>query len=107
MVAKLGRRGVPADRYLKQNARSQQRIINSAIRALSGLRYRVPNNADRVPAEPGLYAIYGSAETWQQLGLCKPPDDRPLYVGKAEDSLVGRDLQMHFADGLTGFSTVR
>jgi hypothetical protein len=30
-----------------------------------------------------------------------------LYVGKAEDSLVARDLLQHFSDGRTGSSTLR
>jgi hypothetical protein len=60
-----------------------------------------------IPASGGLYAIYGSAEVWLALSLGEPPDDRPLYVGKAEDSLFGRDLRTHFGDGRTGQSTVR
>jgi hypothetical protein len=60
-----------------------------------------------VPGGPGLYAIYGEATTWNELGLGDPPDGRPLYVGKAEDSLVTRDLKTHFGDGRTGQSTVR
>lgn len=60
-----------------------------------------------VPAQPGLYAIYGEAVTWDMLGLGEPPDGRPLYVGKAEESLVTRDLKTHFGDGRTGQSTVR
>ena len=34
-------------------------------------------------------------------------DDQPLYVGKAEKSLNGRDVGTHFATGKTGSSTVR
>lgn len=60
-----------------------------------------------VPDRPGLYAIYGDAATWTELGLGEPPDARPLYVGKAEDSLRTRDLKTHFSDGRTGRSTVR
>lgn len=60
-----------------------------------------------VPARSGLYAIYGVGKTWVELGLGEPPDGRPLYVGKAEDSLVTRDLKTHFGDGRTGQSTVR
>ena len=60
-----------------------------------------------VPNRPGLYAIYGDAKTWTELELGEPPDDRPLYIGKAEDSLVARDLKTHFGDGRTGQSTVR
>jgi hypothetical protein len=60
-----------------------------------------------VPARPGLYAIYADVATWNELGLGEPPDGRPLYIGKAEDSLVTRDLKTHFGDGRTGQSTVR
>ncbi len=56
---------------------------------------------------PGLYAVYADAEVWRQLGLGDPPDERPLYVGKAEDSLVTRDLRTHFAAGRTGQSSPR
>jgi len=35
------------------------------------------------------------------------PTNRPLYVGKAENSLVARDVKTHFGDGRTGQSTVR
>jgi hypothetical protein len=60
-----------------------------------------------VPPKSGLYAIYGAAKVWKQLGLGRNPDDRPLYIGKAEDSLRNRDLRDHFGDGRTGSSTVR
>jgi hypothetical protein len=61
----------------------------------------------RIAGRPGLYAIYGDATTWDELELGEPPDRRPLYLGKAEDSLVTRDLKTHFGDGRTGQSTVR
>lgn len=51
--------------------------------------------------------MYGSKATWQQLGLGAPPDDRPLYVGKAEASLVSRDLDTHFRTGQAGRSSPR
>jgi len=60
-----------------------------------------------VPAAPGLYAIYGNGDVWEELGLGDPPDGRPLYVGKAEDSLASRDLKTHLGNGRTGSSTVR
>jgi hypothetical protein len=60
-----------------------------------------------VPAGPGLYAIYAGAGIWHEVGLGTPPDSRPLYVGKAEDSLVSRDLKTHFESGATGRSTLR
>jgi hypothetical protein len=61
----------------------------------------------RVPRQPGLYAVYGSPKVWLELRLGRRPDDRPLYVGKAERSLLGRDLGQHFNDGKTGWSTLR
>ncbi len=60
---------------------------------------------------PGLYAIYGDAEAWVDLGL-DPQPDSALYVGKSEDDLVRRELDTHFSADptkkpLTGSSTVR
>jgi GIY-YIG catalytic domain len=67
-----------------------------------------------VPPRPGLYAIHGARETWEELQLGEPPDDRPLYVGKSESSLAGRDVTTHFGftganrtTSITGSSTVR
>lgn len=60
-----------------------------------------------MPAESGLYAIYGGDDVWAELGLGQNPDGRPLYVGKAESSLRDRDLRQHFANGRTGSSTLR
>lgn len=82
------------------------RFVRDALRSLAG---QAPlHQVERgVPARPGLYAIYCDAETWKELGLGDPPDERPLYVGKAEDSLVARDLATHFGNGRTGSSTVR
>lgn len=91
----------------------------AALDALAGphvQRHGVPElietaEAGRPPGvalnRPGLYALYGKACTWRELGLGDPPDGRPLYVGKAEDSLVSRDLRTHFATGRTGQSSPR
>lgn len=64
-----------------------------------------------VPPKPGLYAIYGDAESWEHLMLPKRADAL-LYVGKSESSLAGRELGDHFALdssklARTGGSTVR
>jgi hypothetical protein len=80
----------------------------SARAALGGPRLPIEEAlVDGVPDQPGLYALYADAPTWRELGLGDPPDDRPLYVGKAEDSLVSRDLKTHFATGTTGRSSPR
>lgn len=80
---------------------------SNAVRALHGPRYRIEEARKHVPDQPGLYAIYGDPVAWTELGLGTPTDDRPLYVGKAEDSLLGRDLGDHFSSGKTGSSTLR
>lgn len=81
-------------------------IVDAALEALK--RALPLAEAERlVPGRPGLYAIYAPAATWDELELGAPPDSRPLYVGKAEDSLISRDLKTHFGDGRTGQSTVR
>jgi len=82
-------------------------LISQACAALSSARHKLVDAEPHVPDEPGLYAVYGTAATWRQLGLGEPPDTRPLYVGKAEKSLKSRDLKQHFETGRTGQSTVR
>jgi hypothetical protein len=81
--------------------------LAEALRSLTESKQRLKGAEDRVPRRPGLYAVHGDAGTWDVLGLGEPPDDRPLYVGKAEESLLGRDIGSHFGDGKTGQSTVR
>jgi hypothetical protein len=75
--------------------------------ALRGPRYQIVNALAHVPGAPGLYAVYASRDAWEWLQLDCESERPSLYVGKAEDSLVSRDLQTHFATGRTGSSTVR
>jgi hypothetical protein len=82
-------------------------VQNEAREALFERRGPLDGAKDRVPNRPGLYAIFGDDRTWHDLGLGAPTDERPLYLGKAEDSLVTRDLKTHFGNGRTGQSTVR
>jgi hypothetical protein len=104
----------PAERKVSAGPSSDDRPpdessahVEDALVAVSSERARLlEDQIERVPASPGLYAIYGD-EVWHELGLGDPPDDRPLYVGKAEDSLAARDIKTHFGDGRTGQSTVR
>lgn len=78
-----------------------------ACTALAGKKHAIAEAEQHVDDVAGLYAIYGVASIWRQLGLGDPPDDRPLYIGKAEESLKARDLRQHFGTGATGSSTVR
>lgn len=79
----------------------------AALNALRQPGLAIAEAEVRVPAKPGLYAISGASAVWVSLGLGEPPDHRPLYVGKAERTLKGRDVRTHFATGKTGGSTVR
>jgi hypothetical protein len=89
-------------------ALSVDELVAAARAALGGPRLRIGAAlAGAVPGRPGLYAIYASTDVWRKLGLGDAPDDRPLYAGKAEDSLVSRDLNTHFATGKTGRSSPR
>ena len=90
---------------------SSQDFAAVAVESLLGERWAINNAADHVPHVPGLYAIYGDEVAWTDLGLTPTPG-LPLYVGKAEQSLVSRDLNGHFAVNpnskpRTGGSTVR
>lgn len=82
-------------------------LVAVSLVALAAPRYRLVDAEGHVPTAAGLYALHGSIETWQLLGLGATPDARPLYVGKAERSLASRDLNTHFRTGSTGQSTVR
>jgi hypothetical protein len=81
--------------------------IGDVLDALAGPGIVLAGAEDHLPSTAGLYAIYGDQVAWKALGLGVPPDRRPLYVGKAEDSVAVRDLRTHFGDGRTGSSTVR
>ena len=83
-------------------------MAHEALQALAvGHAQPICRAAEHVPRQPGLYAIHAGHEVWLELGLSAPPDERPLYLGKAEASLVSRDLDTHFGDGRTGSSTIR
>jgi hypothetical protein len=87
---------------------SIENAVQEAIAVLRATRWPIAEAEGNVPAVPGLYAVYGSEQAWVDLGLSE--DDiagAPLYVGKAEDSFVSRDLRTHFSSGRTGQSTVR
>lgn len=81
--------------------------LEAALRGLDRPRLTIAEAKRSVPPEPGLYAMHGDPSVWQRLGLGDPPDDRPLYVGKAGRSLANRDVRTHFSTGKTGSSTLR
>lgn len=90
---------------------SPSQEFGAAVDALTGHRWTIADAVHQVPSRPGLYAIYGDERAWNDLTLAPTPD-RPLYVGKAERSLVDRDISDHFATNAnskptTGRSTVR
>jgi hypothetical protein len=76
-----------------------------ALEAISQPGLSVTDARVVVPRGRGLYALRTSAEGSHDLGL--EPDLGIIYIGKAERSLRGRDLGQHFADGKTGWSTLR
>ena len=78
-----------------------------ALEELSGIRHRRKDAAVLVAKRAGLYAFYGDERAWSELELTPAFAGQPLYVGKAEKSLQGRDVGTHFATGKTGSSTVR
>ncbi|MEV7618910.1 GIY-YIG nuclease family protein [Microbacterium sp. NPDC089321] len=91
--------------------RSLHDLASAAVDALTGERWAITDAAQHVPKRPGLYAIYGDAQAWRDLQL-ESALDSALYVGKAEESLISRDLNGHFATNpnstpRTGGSTVR
>lgn len=83
------------------------RLIDAALASLAGDRHVHADAVRLVPNHPGLYAFYGDERAWADLELSPAFADQPLYVGKAERSLNGRDVGTHFSAGKTGSSTVR
>jgi hypothetical protein len=81
--------------------------LSAVLSALRQPRLALRDALPMLPSVPGLYAIYGDDQAWVDLRLGTAAGDTALYVGKAEDSLVKRDLRTHFGDGSTGSSTVR
>jgi GIY-YIG catalytic domain-containing protein len=81
-------------------------IVAAAVGALSAPG-KALNDGGHVPPSAGLYAVHADPSVWNDLALGTPPDARPLYVGKAEHSLVSRDIMTHFSSGKTGSSTLR
>jgi hypothetical protein len=71
-------------------------LADVALSALSQAPQVLELARTHVPNAPGLYAIYADPSAWVELGLGEPPDARPLYVGKAESSLMARDVKTHF-----------
>jgi hypothetical protein len=90
-----------------------ERLAANAQESLRPPGLPVDAVSERCTASPGLYAFFGGSATWARLGLGDPPEDRPLYVGKAEDTLASRDLLGHFGmrrrgkQSPTGSSTLR
>ena len=81
--------------------------VSNALEGLARRRLARANAVEFAPRMAGLYALYGDEAAWHQLRLTPAFHGQPLYVGKAERSLHGRDVRTHFASGKTGSSTVR
>lgn len=104
-----------SSRIVRRVAHSRGKTLaNAALAALSAERaLRVGSVIAADAASPGLYAFYAADATWRSLGLSTSPDERPLYVGKAENTFASRDLQGHFGmrprgvQSPTGSSTLR
>lgn len=101
----------PAERSDRTIRGSLSQEFEAAVGELTGIRWAIADAVHHVPSRPGLYAIYGDERAWSDLKLDFAPE-RPLYVGKAERSLVDRDIADHFATNpnskpTTGRSTVR
>ena len=82
-------------------------LTAEALVDLARVRHKRSAATHQVPSAPGLYAFYGDGQAWSELDLSPAFDGQPLYVGKAERSLNGRDVRTHFSTGKTGSSTVR
>lgn len=85
-------------------ARTEPALASVIDSLTAGPRFMVTDAATAVPNLPGLYAFYVDEVGGEALGLVA---GLPIYVGKAERSLQGRDVGTHFSTGKTGSSTLR
>lgn len=72
-------------------------VIAAALHSLAGIKHAHADAIRLVPKQAGLYAFYGDGRAWAELKLSPALDGQPLYIGKAERSLNGRDVGTHFA----------
>ncbi len=79
----------------------------AASTLLNGPRLSAAVASVDLPDAPGLYAVFAEREARAELGLPEVAGGQPIYVGKAEGSLLDRDGKTHFALGRTGQSTLR
>jgi hypothetical protein len=102
---------IVGDEVARASARDAERRMSPEMSAvldsLSGPRWTILEAPNKLPKSLGLYAAHADESVWEELGMGAPPDSRPLYVGKAEKSVVSRDVATHFGDGRTGSSTLR
>lgn len=87
-------------------------LLNAVVECLSEPGRPIQRALEFVPDRAGLYAIGAIPDVWASLGLQAKGPGLPLYIGKSESSLVGRDLDDHFGidpeyTPNTGSSTVR
>jgi hypothetical protein len=103
----------PAVKIDRMLPRASPALLSEAMAALRGSAVAVGKIRAEQSGKPGLYAFYAAASTWNDLGLGRPLDGRPLYIGKAENTFASRDVDGHFglrARGVqspTGSSTLR
>lgn len=57
---------------------SLESAVAQALAALAGARHIRGDATHRVRKAPGLYAFYGDALAWSDLGLSPAFDDQPL-----------------------------
>jgi hypothetical protein len=98
--------GCADESLVAQNLFVLEMVVEVAGQALRATRHSVGNALERCPDRPGLYAVYGTRVAWTELGVLPSYPDTPSYVGKAEDSLVRRDMCTHFTTGKTGSWTL-
>ena len=90
-----------------------ERLVEEARTALVAPGKPIDRVSEAESHGPGLYAVHAAPVTWEELRLGERPDDRPLYLGKAEKSFASRDVHGHFgkrslgSQSPTGGSTLR
>lgn len=82
-------------------------VLDEAVAALRDRGVPLAQARLTTPDAPGLYAVHAGPAAQRLLGVTELPPAPALYVGKAERSLLSRDVRTHFSTGRTGTSTLR
>jgi len=96
--------GLPGALTADARIRRRLRVIHETVAALRHTTHLLGRNSSLDRSATGILAVTGSSGTWRELGFGGAPDDRPLYLGLADE---GGELGEIADNGRTERSALR